>query len=112
MATFSYTPDYSAQITIEPRVSKLSFGDGYEARWSDGLNNMMEKWTLKFTKDKTTANTIMTFFKARQGRESFWWTTPNGDTLAFVCSTFSKTIDDVGKETISAEFKQVPEIPV
>ena len=71
----------------------------------------METWTLKFTKTPTDANTIVSFLKAREGRESFWWTTPNNETLAFVCSSFTKTIDSPGWETVSAEFRQVPENP-
>lgn len=109
MDTFTYVPDYSAQVSVEPRVSKISYGDGYESRWTDGLNTNLEKWSLQFKCDPTRAKEIYQWLKAKGGVYAFAWTTTDGDTLAFVCPNVSKTHDSIGWQTVSATFTQVTE---
>lgn len=109
MATFTYVPDYSAQVASEPRVDKVSFGDGYESRQSPGLNTDLEKWSVQFKTSPTTANTIFTWLRARKAVEAFNWTTPDGNALVFVCDSVTKSIDSIGWQTVNAVFRQVPE---
>ena len=106
---FNYKPDYSASIDMEPKVLKFQFGDGYEARRPDGLNNKLESWSCTFKRETEEAKTIYTFLKAREGVEAFEWTTPDGDTKVFVCDKVSRVVDEVGWQTVTATLREVPE---
>jgi len=109
MGTLTYSPDYSAQISVKPRVLKSQFGDGYESRVGDGLNTDLETWSVKFSTDKTRAKEIFDWLRAKKGVEAFNWTTPEGNAAVFVCDEVSKTFDEIDWQTVSATFRQVPE---
>ena len=110
MATFSYLPDYSASVDLEPKVIKYQFGDGYEVRTRNGLNNLLEQWSCQFKRETSEAKTIYTFLKAREGAESFNWITPDGDSKVFVCDKVSRTVDEIGWQTVSCVLREVPEV--
>ena len=77
MATFSYTPSYSASETSKPRAHRFQGGDGYEQRIRFGLRNDPKVWQLTFA-ERTDAECadILTFLEARAGAESCDWTPP------------------------------------
>jgi phage-related protein len=77
MATFSYTPSYSASETSKPRAHRFQAGDGYEQRVRFGLRNDPKVWQLTFAErtDSECAD-ILAFLEARGGAESFDWTPP------------------------------------
>ena len=109
MSTFTWLPDYSANKTVEPNVSVIKFGDGYEGRQTYGLNSKPQKWSLQFqNRTQTEANEIDDFLNARGAVESFDWTPPDSDTAyKFVCRSWSKPIEHAGIWSIAAEFVQV-----
>ena len=41
--------DKGIQQTVKPRVLKAQFGDGYEMRVRDGINNTPREWSLHLT---------------------------------------------------------------
>lgn len=110
MATFTYTPDWNASKKMKPRVNKLQFGDGYEVRQADGLNTKLEAWDLMFKRNTVDAEAIDAFLTARGGVESFNWTNPNGVASVYVCDEWTTTYNDVGWSTVSATFREVPEV--
>lgn len=111
MATFNYTPDYSAQESSNPAVNTVKLGDGYEQRYRFGLNSDMKTWSLTFSnRDDNEADAITDFFEARGGWDNFTWTHPTKNTTAqYICSEWSRSIVSYNRNTIQATFRQVPE---
>lgn len=109
MPTFSYAPDYSAQVTNRPRVRVAKFGDGYEQRQADGLNPQPASWSLTFAnRSNADINAIHSFLSARGGFESFDWVPPDSTaSIKVVCREWQKTLNRYNLNTISATFEQV-----
>ena len=66
MATFPITnPVYNTRINARPKVNTLSFGDGFEQRLTEGLNQNPLSVNLTFELSQTDADTAITFLNAR-----------------------------------------------
>lgn len=109
MATFTFTPDFGAQVTNAPRVRSVRFGDGYEQRIAHGLNTRPQMWDLQFAqRTDAEANAIETFLATENGVTAFDWTPPNGSgTFKFICREWSRSLDRANLNTVSAKFEQV-----
>lgn len=112
MATFTYTPDFSAAETSKPRVRTFQAGDGYQQRVVFGLHPDLKQWDLTFTNrtnDETAS--IKGFLEARGGTESFTWTPPTvgSNSSSFICSEWQITLDAYNLNTIKATFQEVAE---
>ena len=110
MATFpSITPTYGIQKRSAPNVRKVQFGDGYESRFTLGLNQDPKVYNLTFEVSETDSDTIETFLDARAADfASFDFTPPGeGSSSKFVCETWSKSIPYLNRATIQATFRQV-----
>lgn len=107
MATFTWFPDASIRMEVEPQVASAKFGDGYEQRAPIGINTMAEKWSLSFTGTPVEVADIEAFFREHQGVYAFDWTTPDLNTGRYVCRRWSKSRERAVKVTISADFEQV-----
>ena len=111
MATFpNITPRYGAQKNSSPKLRTVVFGDGYENRFTFGLNQNPKQWSLSWDNiTEANADTIETFLDARAADgASFDWTGP-GEPSAykFVCAEWNKTIPYTGRANIQATFRQV-----
>ncbi len=60
-------------MTHEPRVKVIKFGDGYEQRFKDGINNQLKRYQLNFVEKMETGKAIDEFLRARGAVESFTW---------------------------------------
>ena len=110
MATLNYKPDWSASGEHNPSINKVSFGDGYSQRGSNGLNADMATWDVKFTRSPEEIKLISDFLKARANVEAFNWVDPFGTNITVVTDGGWKvTIDSIGWHTLTAKFVQVPE---
>lgn len=111
MAIFTWNPEFGAAQEKKPRVRTVSFGDGYEQRLRDGINNNPSKWTLQFNmRDNTETDAIMSFLDARGGSEAFSWTPPYESTpIRVVCRSWTKSLQKFNLNNISAVFEQVYE---
>ena len=108
MATFTTAPDYGVQMSVKPRVRLAAFGDGYSQRVADGINTQPEEWSLTFSARTTSErDTILAFLEARNGWESFDWTSPAGTTGKFICPEWTYTPANTATHTITAKFQQV-----
>ena len=110
MATFpSITPTYGIQKSSAPNVRKVQFGDGYESRFTMGINQNPKVYNLTFEVSETDSDTIETFLDARAADfASFDFTPPDeGSSSKFVCETWSKSIPYLNRATIQATFRQV-----
>lgn len=109
----SINTTYQVSKKADARILETPFGDGYRQRAGDGINAIVDEWSLSWTVGAVDANTLTDFFEARGGHESFGWT-PHGESVAkkWTCKTWSKTPveakDPTGEEvwSISASFKQ------
>lgn len=106
MSTFTDTPG-SASLTTKPRVRTAPFGDGYEQRLADGINNAPRSWSLVFNRPTAEADVILAFFEARNGAEAFDWTPPYGAAGKFVARDWSVQLIGPVAKSISATFDEV-----
>ncbi len=108
MATFNAaTPDQGATRTVETRVNAIRFGDGYEQRVGDGINNIVESWSLNFSlRSRAVINLIDNFLLAQKGVKNFNWLTPQGVTKKFVCKKWQPIYNHDGDCSLSCVFEQ------
>jgi len=105
MATFTYTPDRPASESSAPRVSQTRLGT-YEQRVTFGINPYRDTWSLTFSNRSTSdISGIIAFFKARDGLESFEWTTPFSETAQFICTNWNARLESCDYRTVEAEFE-------
>lgn len=108
MATFTTAPNFGAQLTVKPRVLTSQFGDGYSQRVADGINARPESWALTFSaRTNSERDTILAFLEARNGVESFDWTSPRGTVGKWICSEWGYVPDNAATNTVTATFTQV-----
>lgn len=70
-------PDFASSLSKQPVVRKVKFGDGYEQRSAQGLNNNPEKWALNW-EDLTNpeCQALLDFFDGLNGVTAFTWICP------------------------------------
>jgi phage-related protein len=108
MSVFTWIPSYPASVGEQPKVLSASFGDGYEQRAGDGINNVKKIWKLNFKYRSTAeATDIRNFLKTQGGVSAFDWTDPDGDTLRFVCRDWPREFTQGLMVSFSVTFEQV-----
>ena len=110
MATFPITnPVYNARINARPKVNTLSFGDGFEQRLTEGLNQNPLSVNLTFELSQTDADTAITFLNSRvEDGASFDYTLPSeSSSRKFVCTSFPRSIPFLNRVTLSCTFREV-----
>ena len=107
--TFTYTPDFGAQLTEKPRVLTARFGDGYSQDVGDGINVRLKSWAVTFnTRTDAEMAPILAFLRARNGIEGFNWTDPDGYTGVFICREWQRGLVKFGINSLSATFEEAP----
>ena len=110
MATFPITnPVYNTRINARPKVNTLSFGDGFEQRLTEGLNQNPLSVNLTFELSQTDADTAITFLNSRvEDGASFDYTLPSeSSSRKFVCTSFPRSIPFLNRGTLSCTFREV-----
>lgn len=109
MTTFTWTPDFGAQLTREPSVKRAKFGDGYEQRAQFGINTNPQKWSLQFkNRTDTETNEIDDFLTATRSVDAFDWTPPrSAASIKVVCDSWTVEAFRNNLNNISATFRQV-----
>lgn len=107
MPTFTWAPQYGAANEVKPSVLTASFGDGYEQRTKNGINNLPRSWSLTFYNTPTDADSIERFLISRAGVTSFTWLPPTGATGKWKCTTWKRSVDNPAYHTITATFQEV-----
>tara|TARA_R100000388_G_C7193036_1_gene134475 strand:+ start:280 stop:621 length:342 start_codon:yes stop_codon:yes gene_type:complete len=110
MATFPIAnPVYNTRINARPKVNVLSFGDGFEQRLTQGLNQNPLSVNLTFELSQTDANTAITFLNARvDDGASFDYTLPSESSARkFVCTSFPRSIPFLNRVTLTCTFREV-----
>ena len=110
MATFPIAnPVYNTRI--EPRSNQIivSFGDGFEQRLTEGLNQNPLTVTLTFELSQSDANTAISFLNSRiTDGASFDYTLPSeSSSRKFVCTSFPRSIPFLNRVRLSCVFREV-----
>ena len=108
MSDFTYQPAYGAQIDYEPRVRLATFGDGYEQRAGDGINNTLLRWSLTFTRATADIDAIGSFLATKAATTAFTWTPDGESEITVICRRWSRGRTAQGVQSITATFEQVP----
>lgn len=110
-------PSYSTDLSVKPRIARVSFGDGYEQRAPDGINaNKLVYQVVFLRRRKEIADALEKFFEGRKvyylrtPSEYFWWTPPaphDLKPLKFVCLEWQIKFEEFNSYTTTATFEQV-----
>lgn len=87
--TFTWSPRVDPTGTAKLRVRRAQFGDGYEQRAADGINNKSQSWPLSFVGGSAYIQPIANFLDSQAGYQSFYWTPPLGSQGFYRCETYS-----------------------
>ena len=109
-------PDKSMTRSSKPKIHSAQFGDGYEQRLADGINNLVESYSIAFNnRTKEEIDDIIAFFENKGGVTAFTYTVPDtnesGNEVAIkvVCSEWKKTYTFGDYYSATATFKRVYE---
>ena len=74
---FIWVPNYASEIQSKPSMNLVKFGDGYEQRSEDGINNTLLKLSLTFEgREKQETRAITHFVNKRRGAQHFFFDAP------------------------------------
>lgn len=99
----------SSSSTTEYKTLKLSFGNGYEQRTPDGINNSIIKYTIVYSNlEAIDRNTVWTFLNKVKSTDWFTYTPPGGTSLKWVVDGVIQENPTSGNlYTISFSIRQV-----
>tara|TARA_R100001591_G_scaffold38486_1_gene49870 strand:- start:892 stop:1233 length:342 start_codon:yes stop_codon:yes gene_type:complete len=110
MAAFPIAnPKYNYTISRQPVVNVVSFGDGFEQRLTEGLNQNPITLNLKFDLSQTDSTTAINFLNARiTDGASFTFLVPNENvTKNFVCQSYPISVPYKNRVTLTCSFREV-----
>lgn len=109
-------PDRTLTRNNKPRVLKIQFGDGYEQRLQDGINNINQTFSVAFSnRPKADIDDIMAFFDNKGGTTAFSFTYPDTNavgaerTVKVVCEDYSQSYSYDDFYSCNATFRRVYE---
>lgn len=109
-------PDKGITVTNTPRVHTATFGDGYEHRIADGINNLQQSFSVSFaTRPKADIDDIVAFFELKNAITAFDYTfadtneSGNEQTIKVVCSSWNQTWAYDDYYSLTATFRRVYE---
>lgn len=96
-----------ASGTESYRVLTAQFGDGYKQQAADGINNVIQTWSLTFKSTSlATIQAIRGFLKAKGGYKKFYWTPPLGEQGLYTVAQLG-ILAEVGSDyTLTATFEE------
>ena len=110
MAAFPISnPKYNYTVSRQPTVSVISFGDGFEQRITQGLNQNPITLNLTFDLSQTDSTTAVNFLNARiTDGASFTFLVPNENvTKNFVCQSYPSSIPYLNRVRLKCVFREV-----
>tara|TARA_R100001443_G_scaffold78076_2_gene85325 strand:- start:1327 stop:1701 length:375 start_codon:yes stop_codon:yes gene_type:complete len=109
-------PDKGLARSSKPTIHLANFGDGYEQRLANGINNLVESYSIAFNnRTKEEIDDIIAFFENKGGVTAFTYTVPDtnesGNEVAIkvVCSEWNKSYAYGDYYSATATFKRVYE---
>tara|TARA_R100001440_G_scaffold56546_1_gene76322 strand:+ start:14 stop:418 length:405 start_codon:yes stop_codon:yes gene_type:complete len=102
-----------------PTVHTVTFGDGFEQRIADGINNLKQVMNVSFsTRPKAEIDALVDFFEDLNGVTKFQMTIDKDsagsdsnttETIKVVCKTWNQTWEFDNFYSLSATFERVYE---
>ena len=108
---FIWVPSYSLSTSQQPNVLAIKFGNGYEQRLKEGINNNLLSLSLKFeSRSEVETVAITHFLSSAEGYKSFWFKAPSPFNVSkkFVCREWSLNQQFDDNYTVSSKFDEVP----
>lgn len=108
-------PDKGMNRPTNPKVLRASFGDGYEQRLIDGINNLGQQFQVSFRhRTKEEIDDIVQYFDSLNGVTAFSFTIPDSNdggetTIKIVCDLYSQEYEYDDFYSASATFRRVYE---
>ena len=109
-------PDKTLTRNNKPRVIKIQFGDGYDQRVQEGINNITQNFSVSFNnRPKAEIDDIMAFLDNKAGTTAFDFTYPdtnasgNERTVNVVCEDYTQTYSFDDFYSCTATFRRVYE---
>ena len=109
-------PDRTMSNAIKPRILKVQFGDGYEQRIQDGINNLKQEFSVTFNNRPTAEiDDIVAFLNNKAGTTAFNFTYPDSNagggetTIKVVCEDWSQRYSYDDFYSASMKFRRVYE---
>ena len=106
--------DKGIQMATKPRVLKAQFGDGYEMRVKDGINNTPRTWTMAFNnRPKAEIDDLYTFMNQLAEVSSAKLTVPDSnaggseETVVVILEGYSKTYNYADYYSLSCTAREV-----
>tara|TARA_B110000444_G_C18610842_1_gene487568 strand:- start:29 stop:451 length:423 start_codon:yes stop_codon:yes gene_type:complete len=106
--------DKGIQMATKPRVLKAQFGDGYEMRVKDGINNTPRTWTMAFNnRPKAEIDDLYTFMNQLAEVSSAKLTVPDSnaggseETVVVILEGYSKTYNYAEYYSLSCTAREV-----
>lgn len=103
---FQWCPAPDPTGDIKLRILRAQFGDGYSQRARDGINTVVETWSLMFVGKAAKVQAIDAFLRERGGDRSFHWTPPLGALGLYTCEQFQMRPQSLKIATLTASFVQ------
>lgn len=99
--------------TSQPVTHSMTFGDGYEQRVANGINNLQQTMSVTFnTRPKAEIDDLVAFFESLGGVSKFQMTIDdsNGnETIKVVCKQWNQIWDFDNFYSLTATFERVYE---
>ena len=110
-------PDKTMNTSNTPRVHIAKFGDGYEQRIGNGINNLEQEYSVAFTtRAKADIDDIVAFFETKAEVTSFDFVVPDSNesgnelSIKVVCSEWNQTWVNDNFYSLDATFRRVYEV--
>lgn len=102
-------PSFNSTKSVQPRILKARFGDGYNQRVADGLNALPQTWDLRWnTLTAAQVDEIEAFLTVTAGYKAFLWTPlDRTQPLKFIVESWTRTPVDGRSWSFSAKFSEV-----
>ena len=109
-------PDKEFGRSNTPKIHTISFGDVYEQRLADGINNLQQELSVSFsTRPKAEIDDLVAFFESLGGVTKFRFDLEDSnegsstETIKCVCDTWSQTWAYENFYNLQATFRRVYE---
>ena len=109
-------PDKGFSRNSKPKNHTISFGDGYEQRIADGINNLEQTLSVSFsTRPKAEIDDLVAFFESLGGVSKFRFDIEDSnagsstETIKCVCDTWNQSWAYDDYYSLTATFRRVYE---
>jgi len=109
-------PDKQLNRSNTPRTFTVSFGDGYEQRVQNGINNLNQEISVSFqTRPKAEIDDLVAFFESLAGVTKFRFDLADSnagsstETIKVVCDDWTQKWEYDDYYTLDATFRRVYE---